>query len=174
MQHLFAAQSPELIDQLCADWEASNKICLRNTANESLTYFIDGQPPHVTPLSPVGAALDDDHDGAANEDPIDCLDNDTDGRVDEDPVNFLTAMLPLGERPPIEFLARDLVTCGSGANGLNLASLRLEIDDHTYVPADTANAALDFHLQVLNGPRTAGALRRAGIGRGGGYALHGG
>jgi len=142
--------------QMCVTWQFHNGVCEWNDST-TYVYTIDVEPPMVVPVSPIGAAIDDDGDGIANEDWRDCLNNDNDWwwdaehahwqeRIDEDPINFLPDTLMFGERPTIQAVMNDLAMCGSGASGVNVAGLWLAIDDQIFTIADTANAALNFHV----------------------------
>jgi hypothetical protein len=140
--------------QMCVTWQFRNNVCQWNDSS-TYVYTIDVEPPMVIPVSPIGAAIDDDNDGIANEDWRDCINNDNDGvwvdgvwheRIDEDPVNFLPDTLMLGERPTIQAVMNDLAMCGSGAAGVNVAGIWLAVDGQIFTIADTANPALNFHV----------------------------
>jgi len=111
----------------------------------------------VIPVSPVGAPIDDDGDGVANEDWHDCLNNDNDWwwdaefahwqeRIDEDPINFESVTFNYGERPPISAILNDIQACQSGASGINVPAVWLTIDGRVFTAADTSNEGLNFHI----------------------------
>jgi hypothetical protein len=58
--------------------------------------------------------------------------------------------LNFGERPVIEALVVDSARNGSGASGLNLGALQLNIDEHVFTLADTGSTALNFHIIAPN------------------------
>lgn len=141
---------------MCVTWRFHNDVCSWNDST-TYRYTIDVEPPMVIPVSPIGAAIDDDGDGIANEDWRDCINNDNDWwwdaehahwqeRIDEDPINFEPDTLMFGERPTIQAVINDLAMCGSGASGVNVAGLWMSVDGQIFTIADTANAALNFHV----------------------------
>jgi len=141
---------------VCVTWQFKNNICEWNDST-TYVYTIDVEPPMVWPVSPVGAAIDDDGDGIANEDWRDCMNNDNDWwwdaenahwqeRIDEDPVNFEADTFMYGIRPTIQAIMNDLSMCGSGASGVNVPGIWLNVDGQIFTVADTANANLNFHI----------------------------
>ncbi len=147
---------------MCVEWEfVANKVCLNNeddgNETEYYTYYVDVEPPTVTALSPIGAPIDDDGDGIANEDWRDCENNDNDfwwsdscdcwaPRYDEDPINFVADTFNCGERLTLSAAINDLVMCCSGASQVDMRNFQLWIDGVVFATADTANDALNFHI----------------------------
>jgi hypothetical protein len=136
------------INELAVTWHAENTLTLENQENTFL-YIVDIQPPTVVPVSPVGAALDNDGDGVANEDPRDCINNDNDTwwdpyyedyveRFDEDWIDFVPDTLLFGERPTIQGAVNDEPICGSGASGVNLDFFHLFIDGVEFTKEDAS------------------------------------
>jgi hypothetical protein len=146
---------------MCVTWAFKNKVCMWNDST-SYTYTVDVQAPIVMPISPVGAGIDDDGDGLVNEDWADCINNDNDvvwdstshgwrERLDEDPINFVADTINFGERPTIQAVINDLAMCGSGASGVDVPGIWLNIDGHIFRPADTTAAGLNFRIMWPNG-----------------------
>ncbi|MCB1060889.1 MAG: hypothetical protein KDB65_11705 [Calditrichaeota bacterium] len=141
---------------MCAHWHVYNNVCLYNDETQDYRYTVDIIPPVITPVSPVGAAIDDDGDGVANEDPVDCLNNDGDfywthdwgwsDRYDEDPINFEEAEFNCGERPTIQASISDWARCCFGASGVDLSAVQFVIDGHEFTVADTAMEGLNFFI----------------------------
>jgi hypothetical protein len=146
---------------MCVTWAFANKVCNWNDST-TYVYTIDVQAPIVMPVSPVGAGIDDDGDGLVNEDPLDCINNDNDAvwdpnsqswreRVDEDLVNFLPDTFNFGARPTIQAVINDVSMCGSGASGVDVTNMWLNIDGHIFRPADTTTAGLNYRILWPNG-----------------------
>ncbi len=139
---------------LCAHWHVYNNVCLENESTHDYRYTVDIVPPVITPVSPVGAPIDDDGDGVANEDVADCTNNDGDvywsngwvARYDEDPINFEEAVFNCGERPVIQASISDWARCCFGASGVDLSAVRFWIDDLEFSAADTSVAGLNFRI----------------------------
>jgi hypothetical protein len=141
---------------LCAHWHIQNQVCLINEETQDYRYTVDIKPPVIRPISPVGAAIDDDGDGVANEDPIDCSNDDGDfwwthdwgwtGRYDEDPINFDIDTFNCGERREIQASISDLARCCFGASGVDLSGVQFIIDGATYTAADTTVEGLNFTI----------------------------
>ncbi len=141
---------------MCAHWHVYNNVCNYNDETQDYRYTVDIVPPVITPVGPVGAAIDDDNDGVANEDGVDCENNDGDffwtqdwgwrDRYDEDPINFETASFNCGTRPAIQGSISDWARCCYGAAGINLDGVQWVIDGTMYTIADTADAGLNFFV----------------------------
>ncbi len=141
---------------MCAHWHIYNNVCLENDNSHDYRYTVDIVPPVITPVSPVGAAIDDDGDGVANEDPVDCLNNDGDfywthdwgwsDRFDEDPINFEEAVFNCGERPTIQASISDWARCCFGASGVDLNNVSFIIDGVEFMAADTTVEGLNFYI----------------------------
>ncbi|NUO18032.1 proprotein convertase P-domain-containing protein [bacterium] len=141
---------------LCAHWHVYNNVCNYNEETEDYRYTVDILPPVITPVSPIGAAIDDDGDGVANEDGVDCENNDGDffwthdwgwePRYDEDPINFAIDTFNCGERIAIQGSISDWARCCYGAAGVNLDGVQWVIDGTMYTIGDTANAGLNFFV----------------------------
>jgi len=141
---------------LCAHWHTYNKVCDANIETQDYRYTVDIKPPVVTAVSPVGAAYDDDGDGVANEDGVDCENNDGDfywtqdwgwePRYDEDPINFVADTFNCGERLTIQASVSDWARCCFGAAGINLGTVRIRIDDIEYTAADSTVEGLNFAI----------------------------
>ncbi|MCB9366153.1 MAG: hypothetical protein H6506_02855 [Calditrichaeota bacterium] len=141
---------------MCAHWHVYNNVCYENDQTENYRYTVDIIPPVITPISPVGAPIDDDGDGTANEDPADCINNDGDfyfvydwgwrDRYDEDPINFDTAYFNCGERPAVQASISDWARCCFGASGVDLSAVHFWIDGLEYTAADTVIEGLGFRI----------------------------
>ncbi len=141
---------------LCAHWHVYNNVCNYNDETQDYRYTVDILPPVITPVGPVGAAIDDDADGVANEDGVDCENNDGDffwtqdwgwePRYDEDPINYGVAEFNCGERPAIQGSISDWGRCCYGAAGVNLSGVQFVIDGTMYTAADTTVEGLNFFI----------------------------
>ncbi|MBL0060873.1 MAG: hypothetical protein IPP40_05130 [bacterium] len=141
---------------MCAHWHVYNNVCNYNDETQDYRYTVDIVPPVITPVGPVGAAIDDDNDGVANEDGVDCENNDGDffwtqdwgwrDRYDEDPINFETASFNCGERPAIQGSISDWGRCCYGAAGINLSGVQWLIDGTPFTVADTTVEGLNFFV----------------------------
>ena len=141
---------------LCAHWHVYNNVCNYNDETQDYRYTVDIVPPVITPVSPIGDAIDDDGDGTPNEDPVDCSNNDGDffwthdwgwsDRYDEDPINFAADTFNCGERLPIQGSISDWGRCCYGAAGVNLSGVQFVIDGVAFTAADTTNEGLNFFI----------------------------
>ncbi|MBK6766230.1 MAG: hypothetical protein IPG71_07905 [bacterium] len=141
---------------LCAHWHVYNNVCDYNDETEDYRYTVDIVPPVITPVSPVGAPINDDGDDMANEDGIDCINNDNDffwtqdwgfrDRYDEDPINYEPAVFNCGERPTIQASISDWGRCCYGAAGIDLSTVQFWIDGVVFTAADTSAEGLGFTI----------------------------